>query len=110
VVEKLLDASEKAIVPVTVTTRGQQVATAAVTWGGRTDRTQLVTSEGASLLGWPGQRVTTGTKLEVVPSGANEGRRVGVAGFVLGSQIQLVPVELGGTLPEPSWWWRLVHA
>jgi hypothetical protein len=48
--------------------------------------------------------------LAVVPSGATEGRRVGAAGFVLGSQIQLVPVELGGTLPEPSWWWRLVHA
>jgi hypothetical protein len=110
VVEKLLDASEKAIVPVTVTTPGQPVATAAVTWGGRTDRTQLITSAGAWLLGWPGQRVTTGTKLAVVPSGATAGRRVGAAGFVLGSQIQLVPVELGGTLPEPSWWWRLIHA
>jgi D-alanyl-D-alanine carboxypeptidase len=109
VVEKLLDASEKAIVPVTVATRGQQVATAAVTWGGRTDRTQLVTSEGAWLLGWPGQRVGTGTRLDVVPPGATVGRRVGAAGFVLGSQLQLVPVELGGTLPEPSWWWRLVH-
>jgi serine-type D-Ala-D-Ala carboxypeptidase (penicillin-binding protein 5/6) len=109
VVEKLLNASEKAIVPVVVATRHQPVASAAVTWGGRTDRTQLVTSEGAWLLGWPGQRVVTGTRLDVVPPGAALGSHVGAAGFVLGSQLQLVPVELGGTLPEPSWWWRLVH-
>jgi D-alanyl-D-alanine carboxypeptidase (penicillin-binding protein 5/6) len=109
VVEKLLDASEKAIVPVVVATRHQPVAIAAVTWGGRTDRTQLLTSEGAWLLGWPGQRVVTGTRLDVVPPGAALGSHVGAAGFVLGSQLQLVPVELGGTLPEPSWWWRLVH-
>jgi hypothetical protein len=86
------------------------VATAAVTWNGRTDRTQLVTSEGAWLLGWPGQQVGTGTRLDVVPPGATVGRHVGAAGFVLGTQLQLVPVELGGTVPEPSWWWRLVHA
>ena len=75
---------------------------------GRTHRTRW-SPGGAWLLGWPGQQVTTGTKLAVVPSGATAGRRVGAAGFVLGTQIESVPVELGGTLPEPSWWWRLIH-
>jgi D-alanyl-D-alanine carboxypeptidase (penicillin-binding protein 5/6) len=109
VVEKLLFASERAVVPVTLTAPGQVVATATATWGGRSVPTEVVTAQGASMVGWPGQRVLTAAVLGPVPAGAGAGRVVGAAAFGLGRQLERVPVKLGATVPEPSWWWRLVH-
>ncbi|MBF6555984.1 MAG: hypothetical protein IVW52_07365 [Acidimicrobiales bacterium] len=109
VVEGLLTATESAIVPITVATRGQLVGTVITHWGGGAHRVGVVTSAGAFLFGWPGQRVVSGTKLLAVPAGGAGGRRVGTALYALGGQFQTVPMTLSATVPEPSWWWRLVH-
>jgi hypothetical protein len=61
------------------------------------------------MFGWPGQRVTTVTRFSPVPSGGVAGTRIGSAVYGLGQQLAAVPVTLGGTLPEPSRWWRMVH-
>jgi hypothetical protein len=37
------------------------------------------------------------------------GTGAGHALYALGQQIESVPLTLTRTLPEPSWWWRLVH-
>ena len=77
---------------------------------GRTHRAQAGRLGGSLVAG---MARPAGDHRDQVGGGAvrrHAGKRVGAAGFVLGSQIQSVPVQLGGALPEPSWWWRLVHA
>ena len=97
------------VVPVTVATPGQPVGTVTATWGKTRHAVGVVTSQQAFLLGWPGQRIAAGTKLLSVPAGGTGGRRVGTALYGLGDQIVAVPLRLATTVPEPSWWWRLVH-
>jgi D-alanyl-D-alanine carboxypeptidase (penicillin-binding protein 5/6) len=110
VVEKLLDATAQGVVPVTLATPGQVVGTVTSHWGGTTHQVRAVTSGRAWMLAWPGQRVTTVTRLTPVPSGAAVvGTRIGSAVYGLGQQLASVPVALGATLPLPSRWWRMVH-
>lgn len=109
VIATLLHATEVAIVPVTASTSGQSAGTVTAYWGGNRHQVGVVTSQAAQLLGWPGQRVLTATKLQVVPPGGGAGTRVGTGLFALGTQIEVVPLRLAATVPEPSWWWRLVH-
>jgi hypothetical protein len=109
VAEGLLTATAAGIVPLTVAARGQMVGSVTAQWGGGWHRVGVVTSKEAFLLGWPGQHVTSATKLLAVPAGGAGGRRVGTAVYALGLQIQTVPMALAATVPEPSWWWRLLH-
>jgi hypothetical protein len=96
-------------VSVPVATGGATVGTATAEWGGGQHRVAVVAAQSASLLGWPGQEVTATTTLHPVPPGGPRGSRAGTARFTLGSQSESVPLKLGATVPEPSWWWRLVH-
>jgi len=109
VIATLLQATEAAVVPVTASAPGQPVGTVTAYWGGTRHRVEVVTSQGAVLVGWPGQRVLTATKVQIVPPGGEAGTRVGSGLFALGTQIEVVPLRLAATVPEPSWWWRLVH-
>ncbi len=109
VADGLVSATEAAIVPVTVASPGQMVGSVTATWGGQRHRVGVVTSKQALVLGWPGQRVVSASKLVPVPAGGAGGRRVGTALYVLGTQVQAVPLTLATTVPEPSWWWRLIH-
>lgn len=109
VAEALLNAAEAAVVVVTVSKPGTVVAAVASTWGGMPHRVPVVTSRGAWLLAWPGQTVSSAAEYVPVAPGGGRGIRVGTALFALGAQIQLVPLALATTVPEPSWWWRLVH-
>ena len=60
------------------------------------------------VLAWPGQTVVATHTLSV-PPGGRSGARVGTVSYALGTQLELVPLRLSKTLPEPSWWWRLIH-
>ena len=109
IVEHLLDASEAAIVPVPVVTAGRTVGTAATEWGGVRHVVPVVAAQGAWLLGVPGQRVIA-TMAPVAPSGTTSD--VGSAGmvrFALGPQTANVPVRLVHRVPDPGWWWKVVH-
>ncbi|HZM56904.1 MAG TPA: hypothetical protein VFC03_17950, partial [Acidimicrobiales bacterium] len=110
VTEALLTASENAVVRVAVATAGQVVGAVTVTWGGSSHPVPMVTGRGAWLLAWPGQSVASASELSPVPPGSTKGSRVGTALFSLGTQIASVPLRLANTVPEPSWWWRLVHS
>jgi hypothetical protein len=105
----LLDATRAAVLPAAVATRGQLVGTVASAWGGTVHRVALVTTRGALVAAWPGQTATVGLRLHPVPPGARSGTPVGTALFSLGTQRVPVPVALAGTVPEPDWWFRLVH-
>jgi serine-type D-Ala-D-Ala carboxypeptidase (penicillin-binding protein 5/6) len=109
IVEKLLDASEAAVVPVAVARPGQAVLVAGSTWSGRTHQVNGVTERRAALLAWPGQRVISALRPRAIAPGAAARSEAGQALYALGTQIEAVPVKLTATLPEPSWWWRLVH-
>lgn len=109
VTEALLQATEAGVVPVTVATKGSVVGTATADWGGQPHRVAVVAGQSASLLGWPGQQVAATTVLDPVRAGGSKGSPVGTAHFTLGSQSETVPLMLASTVPEPSWWWRLVH-
>jgi D-alanyl-D-alanine carboxypeptidase (penicillin-binding protein 5/6) len=105
----LLAATAAAVVSTAVARAGQPAGTVTATWGGTTHRVGVVATSGASLAGWPGQQIRVVTTLSPVPPGAAAGRRVGTATYALGAQSESVPLRLAATVPEPSWWWRLVH-
>jgi hypothetical protein len=109
IVETLLDASKAAMVQVPVVSRGQLLVSATTDWNGAPHRVGAIASGGAWLLGWPGQKVASVVRFGTVPPGAKAGRQVGDALYALGQQIVSVPLTTTRTVPEPSWWWRLVH-
>jgi hypothetical protein len=107
--EALLRAAMAGVVAVPVATAGATVGTATAEWGSEQHRVAVVAERTASLLGWPGQQVLATTTLHAVPPGGSRGTLAGAAHFTLGTQSESVPLTLGATVPEPSWWWRLVH-
>ena len=90
-------------------TAGQTAGVVTARWGGRSYAADVVVARGAWLAAWPGQRVSAVTKLVPVPPGGRRGRPAGQVVFGLGDQLAAVPLRLATTVPEPSWWWRLVH-
>jgi len=108
--ETLLAATSAAITPVTVATPGQPVGVMTSTWGGIPHTTAVVAGAGAWLPGWPGQAVSSMTRFVAIPAGSPAGTRVGARLFAIGDQFQAVPLRLAETVPEPTTWWRLVHA
>jgi hypothetical protein len=61
------------------------------------------------LPGWPGVPVHGAVAFRPVPPGAPSGTQVGVAAYAVGVERQTVPAVLSDTVPEPDWWWRLLH-
>jgi D-alanyl-D-alanine carboxypeptidase (penicillin-binding protein 5/6) len=108
-VEGLLSSAEAGVVRLPLTNNGQSVGTVTATWGGRAHQVPVVVSVRAWLLGWPGQRATATTSVQRVAPGGRAGSQVGTTTFRLGTQVESVPLRLASTVPEPSWWWRLVH-
>jgi hypothetical protein len=109
VIEALLNAAQAGVVPVPLTSKGGTVGTATAEWGGQAHQVEVEAAHAAWLLGWPGQRVVTMTTLGTVRPGGPGGSRVGTARYSLGTQVESVPLQLSATVPEPSWWWRLLH-
>jgi serine-type D-Ala-D-Ala carboxypeptidase (penicillin-binding protein 5/6) len=109
VVEALLNAAQAGVVPVPLASKGGTVGTATAVWGGETHQVEVGAAHAVWLLGWPGQQVVATTALEPVPPGGLRGSRVGTARYSLGTQVESVPLQLSSTVPEPSWWWRLLH-
>jgi hypothetical protein len=60
-------------------------------------------------MGWPTQEVLSAVRLQTPRPGASAGTAVGQVLYALGSQIETVPLALSRTVPEPTWWWRLLH-
>ncbi len=110
VVDALLAATRAAVVPVKVVSSGTVVGSATSTWGGTAHRVPVVAADTAWLAAWPGQQVHSLTRVATVPPGSPAGTRAGTALFGLGTQLVAVPLRLGSTVPEPSWWWRLLHS
>ncbi len=109
IVQHLLDDLEAAIVPVPVVTAGYTVGTASTEWGGARHVVPVVAADSAWLFGVPGQRVIA-TMASVAPPGATSD--VGSAGavtFTLGTQTETVPVRLVRRVPDPGWWWKMLH-
>jgi D-alanyl-D-alanine carboxypeptidase (penicillin-binding protein 5/6) len=110
VAETLLAATKAAVIPVTVASAGQVAGTVSASWGGVAHHVPYVTSSGAWLPGWPGQEVSSLTRFIPVAAGSPAGAQIGTSLFAVGAQFQAVPLTLATTVPEPSVWWRLVHA
>jgi D-alanyl-D-alanine carboxypeptidase (penicillin-binding protein 5/6) len=108
--DALLAATEAAVIPVSVATSGEVAGTVTSTWGGVPHAATVVTGTSAWLPGWPGQTVDAMTRFTSVAPGSPRGTRVGVRLFAIGAQSQAVTLRLAGIVPEPSTWWRLVHA
>ena len=106
IVEHLLDTSVSAIVPVPLVTAGQTVSTASTEWGGSAKVEPVVADNGAWLLGVPGQRVVA----TMAPSASKpEGLSAGAVRFTLGPETEIVPVRLVRHMPDPGWWWKVLH-
>jgi len=110
VTESLLQGAQAGVVAVTVAEQGAVVGTASTEWGDLAHRVAVVSGRTATVLGWPGQQVATSTTLHRVRPGGSRGSAVGTARFTLGTQSESVPLLLASTVPEPSWWWRLLHS
>lgn len=104
----LLEAAEAALVPVTVSTAGGAVGTAAATPGGHTHRVPVVTQSSFRLVGLPGQVVTEAHAVAVAPD-CGRGCSVGWVNYTLGAEHVRSALRLDGVVPKPSWDWRLLH-
>jgi hypothetical protein len=109
IVEHLLDTTESAVVPVQVAEPGQTVATPTVHWAGSTRREPAEATRSAILLATPGQRVRMRTTAVTTDAAGPGHPPTTVARFTLGAQTVVVPVQLLHRLPDPSWWWKLLH-
>ena len=109
VVEHLLDASEAAVVAVPVSTAGSAVGTASADWGGVQEVVPVVAARSAWLFGIPGQRVDATTVPVPTSRVAGDPGPAGSVRFTLGSQSASVPVHLERPVPDPGWWWKLLH-
>jgi D-alanyl-D-alanine carboxypeptidase len=109
IVEGLLDASEAAVVPVALTTRGRPEALASAYWGGHQQQVPVLSSRTAWLLGWPGQHVVSETGPPSTARRGPTGDPVGTTVYSLGSQTEVVPLQLAHTAVVPSVWSRLLH-
>ena len=109
VVEPLLAATQSAIIPVTVATKGALAGSVISIWGGQPHAATYAMGAGAWLPGWPGQQVKSMNRFVPVPPGATSGTTVGSSIFAIGSEFQVVPLRLTQVVSEPSIWWRLVH-
>ena len=106
IVEHLLDTSVAAIVPVPVVTAGQTISTASTVWGSTAKVEPVVADNGAWLLGVPGQRVVA----TMAPSASKpDGLSAGAVRFTLGPETETVPVRLVRRMPDPGWWWKVLH-
>jgi hypothetical protein len=106
IVERLLDASVAAIVPVRLVRAHQTVGIASTQWGGAGGEVPVVAARGAWLLGVPGQRVV----VTMASSGKMAGGVwAGAVRFSLGAQTETVPVRLVHRVSEPGWWWKVLH-
>ncbi|MGD0881226.1 MAG: hypothetical protein ABSB09_06645 [Acidimicrobiales bacterium] len=109
VVQKLLDATEAAVVPVAVVSASHTAGVATTEWAGTRLLVPVVTEHTAWLLGVPGQHVAA-TLAPVPAPGVRAGAGpVGVVRYTLGPQTETVPVRLGHNLPDPGWWWKVLH-
>jgi len=106
----LLAATKAAVIPVAVATIGEVAGTVTATWGGVPHAASVVMGASAWLPGWPGQKVEAMTRFTPIAAGSPPGTKVGVRLFAIGAQFEAVTLRLAGTVPEPSTWWRLVHA
>lgn len=109
IVVRLLDASESAIVPVPVVTRGKVVQTASADWDGVHHEVPVVATRSAWLLGLPGQRVAVTTTPDSSVPGDSSRSVAGSARFTLGRQTETVPLVLLHRVAEPTWWWKVLH-
>ena len=109
-VERLLSAAEAAVVEVTVATVGELLGSVTSTWGGMAHPAPVVAATGASLAAWPGQQVRSLLRFVGIPPGSPQGTRVGTALYAIGTEFTAVPLRLSASVPEPSWWWRLLHS
>jgi D-alanyl-D-alanine carboxypeptidase (penicillin-binding protein 5/6) len=106
IVERLLDTSVAAVVPVRVVAADQTVGMASTQWGGAENDVPVVAAHGAWLLGVPGQRVV----VTMAPSRRMAaGVWAGAVRFSLGAQTETVPVRLVHRVSEPGWWWKVLH-
>ena len=109
IVERLLDASEAAIVPVPAVAKGSVVRMASADWGGVDHHVPAVATRSAWLLGLPGQRVDVTTTPLPATAGRSPRSGVGAARFTLGQQSETVPLQLAHRVAEPTWWWKVLH-
>ncbi len=110
IVDHLLDTAKASIVQVPLVTAGQTVATASTEWGGNREMVPVVAERGARLLAVPGQRMVAAMAPAGTSGGNTGGGPAGAVRFTLGPQAETVPVRLVHRLPDPGWWWKMLHA
>ncbi len=106
---RLLQATAKSLVAVTPVASAQPLVAVTTSWGQERDQVSALATHAVVLAGWPGGRVATNTRLVDVKPGAKAGTLVGRVRVVFGRQLVGVEGRLDQQVPEPSWWWRLVH-
>ncbi len=109
IVDQLLSVARSAVAPVTMADNHRPVGAAL---GGGTSASRavhIVPGHTVSFVGWPGQAGSMSIFFRAVGDGARAGTKVGVARYRLGPQVATVPLVTAGRVPEPDWWWRLLH-
>lgn len=104
-VTALIESVQSGFRMVSVGTGGTTIGEFTVPWG---DSVDVVLGEGASIFVWSDTPITV--ELETTtPTSWDDGAVVGTVTWTSGPNSVSVPIEIAGTLEEPTDWWRLTH-
>lgn len=90
---------------VPIVSSGRDVGSVATPWG---STARVVVSDSASLLTWSDTPITA-TMETITPTSFRDGATVGSITWTAGPNSVSVPVEIDGTIVQPTAWWRLTH-
>ncbi|MFJ3474139.1 D-alanyl-D-alanine carboxypeptidase family protein [Microbacterium maritypicum] len=100
-----LDGVRSGFHEVPVATPGQEVGTISTPWG---SSARLVIGEAASIFTWSDTPITVTMDIETPPT-YRDGSTVGTVTWTAGPNTVTAPVEIEGSVDQPSEWWRLTH-
>lgn len=86
--------------------RGQVIAHYKLPWGGSID---AVAQKDASLIDWKGTKIALHNSLASIKPSQSQNLPVGSVGFSFNGVTQNTPVVLSRDIPQPSFWWRVLH-
>ncbi|MFC8681819.1 D-alanyl-D-alanine carboxypeptidase family protein [Microbacterium ureisolvens] len=101
----MIDSIRAGFHEVPVATSDQSVGTLTTPWG---SSARLVISAGATIFTWSDTPISV-EMTTTTPKSYADGEEVGTVTYTAGPNTVSVPVEIDGTIEEPTEWWRLTH-
>ncbi len=86
--------------------QGQVVAKYRLPWGGSVN---AVAQQGLTLIDWSGSKIAVHLSLSTIKASLHQKSAIGSVSFTFNGVSQRSAVVLASNIPQPSFWWRVLH-